>query len=396
MRQHIFLHLIFLLLSSDLAISQVNSSINKNQYGLSEKSVQWMREATIQQLSGCRVEGKNGIWIHTPDGVGNYKALWTRDFYYMVEYAADLMDPKEIKASIHYILNGQREDGCIPDRINVDGKAIYSPGADHSPLADHALDNGPFMAMLVSSFVKQFEDETLFRAVEGRLRRGLDFISREESGLVYNDPKKPQCVYGFTDTVKKTGNLLFESLIYYKACREMEELCRLYNYGNPDIYKSRSENIQKNIHKLMDEESGMFWAADIDCKQIDIWGSAYAVKIGITTIDQSKRISEYLISNTNKIFMRGQIRHLPESDSVWNNLFISVPVGTYQNGAYWATPLAWVVPVIAMQDLPLAKKILGDVIKDFQENGINECINTDYIKIPNYVASATNVYFLTR
>jgi hypothetical protein len=146
----------------------------------------------------------------------------------------------------------------------------------------------------------------------------------------------------------------------------------------------------------MDGESGMFWAADIDCKQIDIWGSAYAVKIGITTIDQSKRISEYLISNTNKIFMRGQIRHLHESDSVWNNLFISVPVGTYQNGAYWATPLAWVVPVIAMQDLPLAKKILRDVIKDFQENGINECINTDYIKIPNYVASATNVYFLTR
>ena len=396
MTQNIFLHLIFLFLSSDLAISQVNSSINKNQYSLSEKSVQWMREATIQQLSGCRVEGKNGIWIHTPDGVGNYKALWTRDFYYMVEYAADLMDPKEIKESIHYILNGQREDGCIPDRVNVDGKVIYSPGADHSPLADHALDNGPFMAMLVSSYVKKFGDETLFRAVEGRLRRGLDFISREESGLVYNDPKKPQCVYGFTDTVKKTGNLLFESLIYYKACREMEELCRLYNYGNPDIYKSRSENIQKNIHKLMDEESGMFWAADIDCKQIDIWGSAYAVKIGITTIDQSKRISEYLISNTNKIFMRGQIRHLPESDSVWNNLFISVPVGTYQNGAYWATPLAWVVPVIAMQDLPLAKKILGDVIKDFQENGINECINTDYIKIPNYVASATNVYFLTR
>ncbi len=53
-----------------------------------------MREATIQQLNGCRVKGTNGIWIHTPDGVGNYKALWTRDFYYMVEYAADLMDPK--------------------------------------------------------------------------------------------------------------------------------------------------------------------------------------------------------------------------------------------------------------------------------------------------------------
>jgi len=203
MRQYIFFPLIILLLSCDLAISQGNSSKQKNPYSLSEEDVQWMREATIQQLSGCRVEGENGIWIHTPDGVGNYKALWTRDYYYMVEYAADLMDPKEIEASIYYLLNGQREDGCIPDRVNIDGKAVYSPGADHSPMADHALDNGPFMAMLVCSYVKQFKDETLFRAVEGRLRKGLDFINREESGLVYNDPENPQCVYGFTDIVKK-------------------------------------------------------------------------------------------------------------------------------------------------------------------------------------------------
>lgn len=97
-----------------------------------------------------------------------------------------------------------------------------------------------------------------------------------------------------------------------------------------------------------------------------------------------------------QIVKHGQIRHLPGSDSSWNNLFLSCKEGTYQNGAYWATPLAWLVPVIAQQNLPLAKKILRDVIKDFQEKGINECINTDYIKIPNYVVSATNVYCLTR
>jgi hypothetical protein len=396
MNKKIFFSLIIMLQCCNLVISQGTASKQKNPYSLAEKDVQWMREATIQQLNGCRVKGTNGMWIHTPDGVGNYKALWTRDFYYMVEYAADLMDPKEIKASIHYLINGQREDGCMPDRVNIDGKAVYSPGADHSPMADHALDNGPFMALLVCSYVKQFKDEKLFRNVEARLLSGLDFINRAESGLVYNDPKNPQCVYGFTDTVKKTGNLLFSSLIYYKACKEMEELCRKYNYGNPVSYKVRSENIQKNINKLMDEKSGMFWAADKDCKQIDIWGSAYAVNVGITSEEQSKIISEYLIRNADQIVMKGQIRHLPKSDASWNNLFLPITEGTYQNGAYWATPLAWIVPVIAKQNIPLAKKILQNVIKDFQENGINECINTDYVNIPNYVASATNVYWLTR
>ncbi len=396
MKKIILPPLLILLFCCNLAISQETVSKQNNPYSLSEKDVQWMREATIQQLNGCRVESTNGIWLHTPDGIGNYKALWTRDFYYMVEYAADLMDPEEIKASIHYLLNGQREDGCIPDRVNIDGTPIYSPGSDNNPMADHALDNGPFMTLLVCWYVKQFKDEMLFRALEGKLLRGLDFISLAENGLVYNDPKNPQCVYGFTDTVKKTGNLLFSSLIYYKACKEMEALCRKYNYGNPDIYKVRSENIQKNINKLMDEKSGMFWAADKDCKQIDIWGSAYAVYVGITSEEQSKRISEYLIRNADQIVMKGQIRHLPGSDASWNNLFQPITAGTYQNGAYWATPLAWVVPVIAQQNLPLAQKILKDVIKDFQENGINECINTDYLNVPNYVASATNVYGITR
>ena len=367
MKKKNILPLIILLLSCNMAISQETAPELKNPYNLSEKDVQWMREATIEQLNGCRVKGTNRIWIHTPDGVGNYKALWTRDFYYMVEYAADLMDSKEIKESIHYLLNGQREDGCMPDRVNIDGKAVYSPGSDHSPMADHALDNGPFMTLLVCSYVKQFKDETLFRDVEAKLRKGLDFISRSESGLVYNDPTNPQCVYGFTDTVKKTGNLLFSSLLYFEACRDMEELCRKYNFGNPDIYKVRSEKIQKSINILMDKKSGMFRAADKDCKQIDIWGSAYAVNVGICNVEQSKRISEYLIRNADQIVLNGQIRHLPESDSGWNNLFQPCAEGSYQNGAYWATPLAWIVPVIAQQNLPLAKKILQNAINDFQE-----------------------------
>lgn len=388
--------LLILVLCCRLLFAQPGIDAKQNPYGLSEKDVEWMREATIQQLEGCRVKGAGDTWLHTPDGIGNYKALWTRDFYYMVEYAGDLMDPEEIQASIYYLLGGQREDGCFPDRVNISGKAVYSPGPDHAPMADHALDNGPFMALLVCSYLNQHEDTALFRKVEDKLLLGLDFIKRNESGLVYNDPENPQCVYGFTDIVKKTGNLLFSSLLYFKACREMEALCRKYHVGNPDIYKTRADRIQHNIHILFDQKSGMFRAADRDCRQIDIWGSAYAVSVGICSAEQSKRISAYLSRNADDIILRGQIRHLPGSDAGWNNLFIPCAEGTYQNGAFWATPLAWIVPVIAQEDLPLAKQIVQDAIDDFQENGINECINIDYINIPNYVASASNVYCLTR
>jgi hypothetical protein len=385
-------------LFANLTNSKISAQVHKsnNPYGLSEDEIEWMKEATLKQLEGCRTKGHDGTWLHTPDGVANYKALWTRDSYYMVEYAGDLMDPKEIKASINYLLAGQREDGCIPDRVNAEGRAIYSPGAPNKPMADHALDNGPFIAMLVCSYVNQHEDADFFRSVEPKLKLGLDHVSVKESGLVYNNPKHPQCVYGFTDIVKKTGNLLFSSLLYYKANLEMFQLCQKYKCGNENIYRRRYEYVRQSINKLWDESSGMFLAADQDCRQVDIWGSAYAIEVGITSEEQSKRITDYLIKNYDVLVRHGQIRHLAGSDSAWDQLFKTCEEGTYQNGAFWATPLAWVIPAIAKNDIELAKKMLETVIHDFQENGINECINKDYVKVPNFVVSATNVYALTR
>ena len=386
------------ILNAFLAIAQPEGQkgYSSNPFGLTPEKVQWMKEATLKQMEGCRVQGAGGTWIHTPDGVGNYKALWTRDFFYMVEYAGDLMDPNEIKESIYYLLNGQREDGCIPDRVNVAGQPVYSPGPPGKPMADNALDNGPFMAMLVCSYVNQYHDDELFQEVEQKLRRGLDHTTVNESGLVYNNPKNPQCVYGFTDIVKKTGNLLFSSLLYYKANLEMYQLCKKYECGTPEIYKRRYESVRQSIDKLWDENNGMFWAADIDCKQVDIWGSAYAVEVGITNDEKSGRIALYLVEHYDEMVLNGQIRHLTRSEGAWNNLFKPCKEGTYQNGAYWATPLAWVIPVYARFKPKVAAEMLEKVITDFQENGINECINDGYVKVPNFVVSATNVYGLTR
>ena len=369
----------------------------KNAFGISSKQRKWIKANTKKQLEGCRVEGAGGTMIHTPDGVGNYKALWTRDSYYMVEYAGDLMDPEEIKGSIYYLINGQREDGCIPDRVNAAGLPVYSPGPPNKPMADHAVDNGSFMAMMVCSYVNQTGDVELFKELEPKLLKGLEHIRVKENGLVYNDPRNPQCVYGFTDIVKKTGYLLFSSLLFFKANLEMYELCKKYDTGNASKYRRRYEYVRQSIYKLYDEESGMFWAADKDCKQIDIWGSAYAVDIGITSDEQTERIATYLVEHYDETVMRGQIRHLTKSEGVWNNLFKPRKEGEYQNGAYWATPLAWLLPIYDKVKPGLSKKTLEDVIEDFQENGINECINSDgYVKVPNFVVSATNVYALTR
>ncbi len=364
---------------------------------IAEDDVAWLRAATERQLRGCRVEGKGGVVLHTPDGVGNYRALWTRDFTYMVEYAGDLLEAAEVRASIRYLLAAQRDDGCIPDRVTVDGRGVYGPGPEQNPLADHALDNGPFLAKLVCAYVERTGDLDLFRQVEPAVCRGLDHVRRARNGLVYNPPDAPQCPYGFTDNIAKTGHLLFCSVLYYDACTRMERACRRAGCGDPAEYRGRADRIGKNLHVLWNDDAGMFWAADRDCRQIDVWGSALAVQVGCVTEKQADRIAAYLVDQYDGLVQRGQVRHLPAGES-WERFFRErgVPYGRYQNGAYWGTPVAWVAPTIARRDLDLAVRTVRDVIADYRRRGITECVNGDYHNVPEYVASATNVYGLVR
>lgn len=362
---------------------------------LTAEEIGWMKEATRRQLSGCRVQATDGTWLYTPDGVGNYRALWTRDFAYMVEYAADLLPPEHIKKGIAYLLRGQRGDGCMPDRVNVDGRGVYAPGGEEHPLADHALDNGPFMAKLVCAYVSATGDLPYFREVEPAVRKGLDFTRRDETGLVYNPPDAPQCPYGFTDTIAKTGHELFCSLLYAEACRLMETNCRKAGCGEPDEYKRRGERIAGSLNILWDDSVGMYLAADRDCRQVDVWGSALAVHLGLAGESQSSRVARYLAANYEGIVQRGQIRHLPANEH-WQRLLAPVAPGTYQNGAFWGTPIPWVAPVLARQDKELAVRLVREAIADYRERGITECVNGSYHNVPEYVASATNVYGLLR
>jgi hypothetical protein len=359
-------------------------------------SMTWLRGETKRQLEGSRVKSSSGIWLQTPDGVGHYKALWVRDFYYQYRYAGEFLDSKEIKAAMEFLLDGQRADGCIPDRVRADGTVVHSPGGLGNPMADHAVDNGPFMAMLVCEYVRRTGDLEFFKSVEEKLRKGMDFIKRSETGLVYNSPDMPQCVYGFTDIVTKTGNLLFTSLLYHKACEDMAEWCGKSQAGDANEYRKRAALIRKNLGRLWNEEEGMFWAADKDCKQVDIWGSAYAVDVGLATEKQRDRIVDYFLKHEGEIVQRGQIRHLP-GKSVWQRLFRdSYPPGTYQNGAYWATPLAWIIPVVGRREPETAWKWVRDAIEDSRKNGMAECINGETRKVPNFVVSATNLYYASR
>ena len=72
----------------------------------------------------------------------------------------------------------------------------------------------------------------------------MKFLNRSSLGLVYNSAAAPNCTYGFTDTVAKTGNVLFTSLLYYQAAQRMGTLARAAGCGDVIFYEGASAAIQ--------------------------------------------------------------------------------------------------------------------------------------------------------
>jgi len=378
------------LLTLILMISFFSCEAQKHQKLLSDKHYQWLLSQSKRQLDGCIRQAHDGTFLYTPDGTGQYDALWTRDFSYMVENAYDLILQHHIRAAILYLLTGQREDGCIPDRVYADGMAVYSAGPVGKPLGGSPTDNSQFIVKLVADYVEKSGVLEFFQTTCGQLISAMNFVHRSKNGLVYIDPENPHSPYGFTDTIAKTGDLLFSSLLYWEACQRLTRLFeKIGDHTSAQDFKARAELIETNLDLLWDTESEMFLAASIDCQQIDIWGNAYAIYIGFPLDTKKQSIVKYLAEHFDNYVMRGQIRHLPQPEH-WEKTLMPVEPETYQNGAYWGTASGWVACALSEQYSDLSRKIFKDLILDYQARGVFECINTNYSKIQNYVVSVVN------
>ena len=353
----------------------------------------WLTATTSELLTGCRVPADSGIWLFTPDGKGNYRALWTRDFAYMVENAGDLIRPEQVEACLRYLIRGIRADGATPDRVQPDGVAVYVGGPPEHPLGEPNLDNAPFLVIAVDTHLKKLQKKSaqeLFRAWSNALDRAMDWVPLADSGLVWNDPVKPHSPYGFTDTIAKTGALFFESLLYWTACRRMAEWHQ--QFGGPEAakkYRRRADLIERQLETLWDGKSGAFLAATKDCRQLDIWGNAYAIWLDFPLGQKRQRVLRFLATNYERCVWRGQVRHLLAGEH-WQRLLAPVPPERYQNGAYWATASGWMMFALSRTDSQLAHQMWTDLITDFQAGGVCECVNEGYRQLPSYVVSAAN------
>lgn len=155
------------------------------------------------------------------------------------------------------------------------------------------------------------------------------------------------------------------------------------------------------VDELSDPDGPLWFAATIDNRIPDVWGSLYLVSLNLSTPARRSTAMSVIQSQPTLYIRAGQVRSTPYP-MTWTRCFGGCAAnGTYQNGAYWATPLHYLATAMKTTGhLQFATSVLSDAVADFKANGIYEDVDYGYPAssrgVLNYTDSVTNTLLATQ
>lgn len=273
----------------------------------------WLRTEARRIVRGSSLVGRGGVRIFTPDASAGYGAFWVRDWSYAIEGCPEAFTRDEIRDGYQFLVAAQRADGCMPDRVRPDGKGVYSPGGEEQPLSRHgSVDQSPFLVIVCHQYWKLHQDLVPFRRTADALEKAMRFTPRNPTnGLVRIVDATLFRPYSFLDTIPLVGDEQFSSVLFWDACRKLEEMFLVAKEeSRAQVWRQEAERVRAGLQSLWDDEQGMFVAASDRWPQPSVWGSTFAVYSGVATPKQSDRIAQFCREHRDRIVQRGQIRHL--------------------------------------------------------------------------------------
>jgi len=368
----------------------------------------------------------NGVLIR-PGGRTSYPAFWIRDYAMSIE--TGYVSEKEQKHMLDLTASTQSDSlirtkwgtsipkGSIADHIRIDdGKPIYFPGTySFENQGDKKWGMQPpfcdqfFFIQMAYLYVKSFSKTTeLSKKINGvklinRLEQAYQMPpSHPQSKLVHVDDSNRGVDFGFRDAIYITGKLCYASLLKYQAANQMAYLfTKMGNKSKAYAYQQEAKLLNRSIISTFIDARGMLRASTGTSGQADVWATSLAINLGVLTGKSRLKAAQYLRDAYVKgeLSQKGNIRHVVQSDdfsaiSAWEKSV--VPINTYQNGAYWGTPVGWVCQAIAYIDLPSAQKLAKEFIQELREGDFRkgdsfgspwECFNDKLTQNPVYLTS---------
>lgn len=331
----------------------------------------------------------SGGTLIRPGGRNAYPAFWIRD--YAMSLAAGGITADEQRHHLLLTAGHQMDNevtlpsgsvlppGSIPDHISFGGVPIFFPGnlQDYDTQGGEkwglrpCIDDHFYFVHMADQYVRLTGDsEVLDTAVNGKTL--LDRLeaayalpeSRPDTGIVFTTDATRGVNFGFMDTTIHTGDLLFASLLKYRAALQLAGLMERSGHADRVAhYRDAAARLKGAIPSVFSTDSGWLRASTGKSAQCDVWGTAFALYLNVLDGETRDRARQALATalRDGTIAWEGGIRHVPADrdarpDSAWEVSYAAH--NTYQNGAYWNTPVGWVVYAVAPLDRDLARQLV--------------------------------------
>ncbi len=387
------------------------------------------------QKAGSSPANSCGVTLIMPGGRGSYPAYWIRDFAMSLE--SGFITWEEMRD--HLRLTVRCQNGpvarrlkrglvvpafAIPDHINFDGSAVFYPGT-YSAGDDQGTGTYGILPPVDDHYEIVHIAWCLYRAtgksdyLQERIN-GMPLLDRlaaafaaptinPQAGLVVTDEAQPAVGFGFCDAIHLAGQILFPSLLRYRAAGQLAALQDASGYPERAAeYRKIQELISANLTPTFGEPGrmkGWLMAATKVGRQPDVWGTVYALHLGALPGPAAVRARETLIDAVRRgtITCEGAVRHVPTDfdaspKSAWERT-AGVAIDSYQNGAYWHTPTGWLIAALRTAEPDLAAKLFREYIRHLRQKDFRrgqgheapwECFNAKgYAQNGIYMTSVT-------
>lgn len=355
-----------------------------------DDAVKWLEGEAHRLIRASVVPMRDGTSAFPPQVGAGYEAFWLRDYEYALEGSAESFSNEELIAACRVFIKAIRQDGAAVDCVRFGGTSIYKPGYGKMG-REPVLDGPPFTVGVAWHAYRQTNDKALVREILDPLVTTMNYAPRNpHNGLAHIEEAAERCSYGFTDTVPKSGDDLFCSLLMVQASRQLADLLEAgERKAEAQTWRQEAERIVKSVRKeFWDEKIGLFRSTTGRCNVPDIWGSAFAVFLGVATAEQARKVAAYFKEHHEELVLHGQVRHLPAHMN-WNGQKTATNSGDYQRGGYWGVPVGWFVYTLNLADPALADQTVIAMVRHYQEHGACEWINREGRRVlPGYTASA--------
>ncbi len=372
-----------------------------------EDSLSFLHDLTRDVVEASRVypgqrvgdspENTCGFALIRPGGRSSYPSYWIRDF--AISLASGFITPDEMHT--HLILTARCQNGAterrlasgailppyaIPDHINFDGKPVYFPGTYSSgedqggppwgvlpPIDDHYefvhIASQLYHATGRTEFLQEKVGEL---SVLDRLIAAFDSPATDpDNRMAVTDQTRHAVGFGFCDSIYFDGAMLFPSLLRWRAAGELSELCRLQGRRDAtEKYAQVQEQIAGHLVATFarpSDRGGWLIAANGVGGQADVWGTLYALHLGVLKDSAADRALDSVLDAHRRgtIAYEAAVRHVPTDmdaspTSAWERT--GTPKDAYQNGAYWHTPTGWLVEALHRRDRGMARQVFDEYI----------------------------------